>query len=302
MNSAVRSELAARIGRIQSLPTIPAVIRPLMSLLPVPRENADVTKIAETISYDKSISAQLLRMSNSALYAPSRPVESVRAAVVSLGLMRVQEIVYACTFCQSVRFEKHSFDPVAFWRHSLGCALVSRELSQRIDFPDPEQAYLAALLHDIGFQINSMIDSEGWRKTVERAYSTQIPLLDAELAVLGFTHCQTGRILAEQWQLPSALGDAIEFHHVAEESSESRDLTAIVHLSDLLCRLRGMGYGYYEALCVDFMNDPAWALLAGHFSKLASMDLSLFTFELDSLIEDVQKTVDEIFSMQAASH
>ncbi|MGH9756155.1 MAG: HDOD domain-containing protein [Candidatus Acidiferrales bacterium] len=302
MNSAVRSDLAARIARIHSLPTIPAVIRPLMSLLAVPRESADVTKIAETISYDKSISAQLLRMSNSALYSPSRPVESVRAAVVSLGLMRVQEIVYACTFCQSVRFEKRSFDPVVFWRHSLGCALVSRELSRRIDFPDPEQAYLAALLHDIGFQINSMIDPERWRKTVERACSMQIPLLDAELAILGYTHCQTGRILAEQWQLPAALGEAIEFHHAPGDSSESRDLTAIVHLSDLLCRLRGMGYGYYEALCVDFMNIPAWALLAGHFSKLVSMDLSLFTFELDSLIEDVQKTVDEIFSMQAATH
>lgn len=147
-----------------------------------------------------------------------------------------------------------------------------------------------------------MIDPERWRKTVERAYSMQIPPLDPELEVLGYTHCQTGRILTEQWQLPAAPADAIEFHHAAEDSSESRDLTAIVRLSDLLCRLRGMGYGYYEALCGDFMNDPAWALLAGHFSKLASMDLSLFTFELDSLIEDVRKTVDEIFSMQAVSH
>ena len=302
MNPDVRSDLAARIARIHSIPTIPAAIRPLMSLLAVPRENADVTKIAETISYDKAISAQLLRMSNSALYSPSRPVESVRAAVLSLGLARVQEIVYACTFCQAVRFDNHSFDPAVFWRHSLGCALVSRELSQRIDFPDPEQAYLAALLHDIGFQINSMIDSERWRGTIERAYSSQAPLLDAELAVLGHTHCQTGRILAEQWQLPAALGDAIEFHHAAEGPAESRDLVAIVHLSDLLCRLRGMGYGYYEALCVDFMSDPAWALLSGHFAKLASMDLSLFTFELDSLIEDVQKMVDEIFSMQDATH
>lgn len=302
MIATLRADLAARIARIDSLPTIPAVIRPLLDLLGTSLDDLNVEKVIESISRDKSISAQVLRLSNSALVSPSRPVESIRGGVINLGLRRIQEIIFACTFCQMLHFKEVSLDPLIFWRHSFGTALVSRRFSSLIDFPNPEQAYLAGLLHDIGFQVNSLIDPQGWNVTVHQAVSTRVPLLDAEMAVLGYSHCQTGRILAEQWQLPSALADAIEFHHAVESNSEPSDLVAIVHLSDLFCRMRGMGYGYYEPLQVDFMSDPAWTLLAEHFSKLASMDLALFTFELDALMDDAYKLVEEIFSMPAVTH
>lgn len=298
MNPSLHANLAARVARIDSLPTIPAIIRPLIELLGAPNESIDVEKVIALVSRDKTIVAQILRMSNSALFSPSRPIESVRSGVISLGLHRVQEIVFACTFCQTLRFKDLSLDPIVFWRHSFGTALTSRKLSNLIDFHNPEQAYLAGLLHDIGFQVNSLIDPEGWKSTMHLAVSTLVPLLDAEMSVLGYSHCQTGRILAEQWQLPTVLAEVIEYHHAVEEAPEPRDLVSIVHLSDLLCRMRDMGYGYYEAFRVDFMSDPAWTSLAGHFRKLASMDLALFTFELDAQMEDVQKMVEEMFSTQ----
>jgi HD superfamily phosphohydrolase YqeK len=185
---------------------------------------------------------------------------------------------------------------VVFWRHSYGCALISRKFASLIDFSNPEQAYLAGLVHDIGFQVNAMIDPERWKATVHQAISKELPLHDVEMSVLGYSHCETGRILAEQWGLPFPIAEAIEFHDTVENAFEPRDLVAIVHLSDIFCRMRGMGYGYYEALRVDFMGDSAWTLLAGQYPKLASMDLALFTFELDALVEDVQRLVEEVFS------
>jgi len=295
MIATLHQQLAARIARIDSLPTVPGVIRPLLETLAGSHDDVDMEKVIEMVSRDKTISAQVLRVCNSALFGRANVVDSVRGGVVSLGLRRMQEIVFACTFCPLLRVKDIVIDPAIFWRHSFGCALVSRKFSALIDFPNPEQAYLAGLLHDIGFQVNSLIDPEGWKATVHQAMTTETPLYDAEMAVLGYSHCESGRVLAEQWQLPSAVAEAIEFHQTDESAAAHGDLVAIVHVSDLLCRMRDMGYGYYEPLRVDFMGDLAWTLLAGHFRKLASMDLALFTFELDALIEDVQKMVEEVF-------
>jgi len=296
MNPALHKDLAHRIASIDSLPTVPAVMRPLLEMLGGSHDTMDLEKVIEAVSRDKTISAQVLRLCNSALFSRSKVVDSIRGGVLQLGLRRVQEIVMACTFCPMLRVKKIVLDPAIFWRHSFGCALVCRKFSSLIDYPDPEQAYLAGLLHDIGFQVNSLIDPEGWKAAVHKAVSDGIPLYDAEMAILGYSHCETGRALAEQWQLPVAVAEAIEFHQVSETAAEHGDVVAIVHLSDLFCRMRNMGYGYYEPLCVDFTDDPAWHLLAGHFRKLASMDLALFTFELDVLIEEAQKLVDEVFS------
>jgi len=300
MKPALYQDLKRRIGRIDSLPTVPAVARPLLELLGGSEDHVDIEKVIEAVSRDKAISAQVLRLCNSALFARSKAVESIRGGVIQLGLRRVQEIVMACTFCPMLKVDQIVLDPAVFWRHSFGCALVCRKFSSMIDYPDPERAYLAGLLHDLGFQVNSLIDPRRWKDTVHKAVSQEMSLYDAEMAVLGYSHCESGRVLAEQWQLPAAVVDAIEFHQTPETAAEHGDLVAIVHLSDLFCRMRDMGYGYYEPLRVDFTADPAWHLLAAHFHKLASMDLALFTFELDSLIEEVQKMVDEVFAAPVA--
>ena len=119
---------------------------------------------------------------------------------------RVQEIVFACTFCPMLHVKDIVIDPAVFWRHSFGCALICRKFSGLIDFPNPEQAYLAGLLHDIGFQVNALIDPEGWKATIHRAMSTQASLYDVEMAVLGYSHCESGRVLAEQWNYQTSDG------------------------------------------------------------------------------------------------
>ena len=302
MNPNVRTDLTLRIAKIEALPTIPAAIRPLLDLLGTPTDEVDMEKVVESVALDKTIAAQVLRMCNSPLYARQGTVESVRGGVLTLGLRRIQEIVFACTFCQSMRFKDAAFDPLVFWRHSLGVALVSRKFAALIEFPDAELAYLAGLLHDIGFQVNGQIDPERWKQVVHQAMTTQGSMLETESSILGYTHCQSGRILAEQWQLSPAVGEAIEFHHMSDPETKPSDLVSIVHIADLLCRMRGMGYGYYEPVRVDLAGDPAWAQLAKTYKKLASMDVALFTFEMDALIGEVQGLVDEIFGVGAMAH
>jgi putative nucleotidyltransferase with HDIG domain len=160
---------------------------------------------------------------------------------------------------------------------------------------DHEKAYMAGLLHDIGFMVNCLVFPEEFATAMECACREEIPLGDAELATMGFTHCETGRALAEKWKLADDVIDVIAHHHVVAQSQKAQPLAALVHLSDLLCRMRGLGYGYYERHKVDLVSDPAWAILLQQHRDLEGVDLARFTFELDEAVEEIQTLVSTVF-------
>jgi hypothetical protein len=135
----------------------------------------------------------------------------------------------------------------------------------------------------------------------ERRYFT-LPRAEcrAERATMGFTHCETGRALAEKWHLSDDIIQVIAHHHAPELSKTAQPLVALVHLSDLLCRVRGLGYGYYERHKVDLVHNPAWAILQNQHRDLDGVDLARFTFELDDAVEEVFELVATIFGAAAA--
>jgi putative nucleotidyltransferase with HDIG domain len=278
------------------MPTIPVILRPLLRCLDQPVEQIDVNRIVELVSYDKTIAAQCVRMANSALFGRSEPVESVRTAVMNLGMWRVRDLLFSNSLSQVIPANRWIVDPAVFWRHSLGCALVCRKFAEILGYQDTEKAYLAGLLHDIGILVNSMVAPEEFRATFEKATREQIPLDEAEQATLGFTHSDSGRILAEAWKITPDLVQAIELHHEIGDPGSGGPLVAIVHLSDLLCRLRDLGYGYYEPQQVDFANEPGWGYLVMHFPNLADLDLARFTFTLDEYAKEVGELVSTVFA------
>jgi len=288
--------LRSRITKIDAMPTIPVILRPLLRCLDQPVEQIDVNRIVELVSYDKTIAAQCVRMANSALFGRSEPVESVRTAVMNLGMWRVRDLLFSNSLSQVIPANRWIVDPAVFWRHSLGCALVCRKFAEILGYQDTEKAYLAGLLHDIGILVNSMVVPEEFRATFEKATREQIPLDEAEQATLGFTHSDSGRILAEAWKITPDLVQAIELHHEIGDPGSGGPLVAIVHLSDLLCRLRDLGYGYYEPQQVDFANEPGWLYLVMHFPNLADLDLARFTFTLDQYAKEVGELVSTVFA------
>jgi hypothetical protein len=93
----------------------------------------------------------------------------------------------------------------------------------------------------------------------------------------------------------------IAYHHTPELSETSQPTVALVHLCDLLCRVRGLGYGYYERQRVDLANNPAWAILLKEHRELEGVDLVRFTFELDESVEEICELVATIFGSAAAA-
>jgi putative nucleotidyltransferase with HDIG domain len=295
MTTAIDITIRERVEQIKTMPAIPAVFLPLLKLLNTPPDEVKLEEIVKLVSYDNTIAAQCLRVASSPLFGLSRSPESIKGAVLTLGLRRVQTILMTCCLGQAFPTKTWVLDPIVFWRHSLGCALVCRKFSEKLASSDHDKAYMAGLLHDIGFLVNCMVFSEEFDAAVKHAVQNQIPFDQAETATMGFTHCDTGRALAEKWHLSEDMVHAIAYHHAPELSESAQPLVALVHLSDLLCRVRGLGYGYYERHKVDLSFNPAWEILRKAHRDLENVDVARFTFELDDSVEEVFELVKTIF-------
>jgi putative nucleotidyltransferase with HDIG domain len=300
MTTSFEAKIRERVQQIETMPAIPAVFLPLLKLLSNSAEEVKVDEVVRLVSYDNTIAGQCLRLAGSPLFGLAQPPKSIKGAVITLGLRRVETILLTCCLGQAFPATKWVLDPAVFWRHSLACAMVCRKFSEKLAAADSEKAYMAGLLHDIGFMVNCLAFSKEFAKAMQSAGQDGIPLGEAEQATMGFTHCETGRALAEKWKLADDIIEVIAYHHALEQSQKAQPLVALVHLSDLLCRMRGLGYGYYERHKVDLIADPAWAILLREYRELEGVDLVRFTFELDEAVEEIEALVGTVFGSAPA--
>ena len=181
-------------------------------------------------------------------------VDSLRGAIIGLGFHRVSDIAMSCGVLNIMPKNLGDLDPVVFWEHSLGCAIVCRHLARKISFPDPSKAYLAGLLHDLGIIVNLWILPKEFREAFEYARTQGIPLHEAEQIVLGFTHCDSGRLLADKWELAPDLREVVSYHHNLPASHDYCTLVALVETGDLLCRMSGLNHRLLENRQVNLLE------------------------------------------------
>jgi HD-like signal output (HDOD) protein len=294
METAAKATLLKKLDGLQKIPTIPTVLSPLLRCLQQPMEQLDVERITSLISQDESLSAQCLQMANSPLFGHWQKINSLHNAILGLGLQRVADLALSCEVLNMMPREC-GIDPVVFWEHALGCALVSRHLARRISYPDPGKAYLAGLLHDLGIIVNLWVLPKESGEAFELARAKGLPLHEAEEEVFGFTHCESGQLLAERWGLSADLNEVIAFHNMPEKAMNQAALVGLVQISDLLCRMTGLNHGYMENREVNLFELSGFSLLSKHCKNLKDLDWARITFELDSYMDEVHALVHAIY-------
>lgn len=172
---------------------------------------------------------------------------------------------------------------------------MSRRLAHAISFPHSDKAYLAGLLHDIGVIAHLWLVPEEFGQAFQLATRDHIPLHEAELSVLGVTHAETGKHLAERWRLGPEVTTVIAYHHEVLRVSENKVLTAIVTIADLLCRMNKMGYGFSEDRQVDLSEEPAFACLMNHCAMSNTVDWARLTFEMEGYLQEVRRLVSMFY-------
>lgn len=289
-NAILQKAFEGRHDLLKSIPSVPAILQSLLAEVSQSPEKVDLNRVAELVARDKSITAQCLRLANSPLFGRGTRTDSVRGAVRTLGIANIRDIAFS-TMMMQISGAQRGMDPVVFWEHSLGCAIVGRKLARAVGFEDPEKAYLAGLLHDLGYVVNMVLFPQQEKLALENALQSGEFLGVSEYETLGFTHCQSGEVLGRFWNFSSDLVEVILCHHNAAAATINPALVAIVALADRLCRSGALGVGYVES------SDPAldweadWKILVEKTPYAKQMQWQDFVKDADTYLGEVKELV-----------
>jgi putative nucleotidyltransferase with HDIG domain len=227
------------VSNIRNLPTPPIVFHQMEKVINSPKATA--AQVAAVLSEDPAMSVKVLKLTNSAFYGLSREVDSVKQAVVIVGLEAIKNLVLSAAVLDMFKGKLVDGDyHERFWRHSLATAVCGSILARRIKsrgFVDPDSAFSAGLLHDIGKMVISCFLPEEYALFKrERQANRRATDYEIEEQVLGCNHAQIGGYLAAQWKLPARLGDAIQFHHHPQLNNREDPLVHLIHIANYLAQ------------------------------------------------------------------
>ncbi len=266
--------LRHKVENINTLPTVPAVLKRLSVVIEKPR--ITLVEISAFISNDPALTTKVLKMVNSAIYGFPGRIASVSHATMLLGLNVIKGLLLGVSV-----FELMQKTMNGLYEHSLGCAIASRIIAQKKGVKEPEEVSVAGLLHDIGKVILALEYSTEYQAAMNEAQEKGISIFDAEYIQFNATHANVGSWLAEKWRFPRNLIEVIEFHHRPALAKTAPLETAIVHMADLLVRARGFGFAGENF--VPEVNTIAYELL-----KLSETDIKDVLKEMEDNMESAE--------------
>lgn len=201
------------------LPTLPTVAARVLEMTDA--EDIDLHSIAEVVQMDQALAAKVLRTVNSSLYGLSRPCGTVRQAMVFLGLNAVKTLVLSFSLVDTVDghgADANGFNFTEYWRRSIHTAVAARELARKIGGWDPEEAFLAGLMQDVGVIALYRQMERDSTTSIRCGNGHQEAITRIERDEYGFDHAQLGAAIATRWKLPAVQVEAIRYHHDASRA------------------------------------------------------------------------------------
>lgn len=221
------------------------ILRSVAQLKPMPsnvshilreidHEDVTIDLLAGMIGLDQVLTALVLQMSNSASLGYSRTCTTLYEAIMHIGLRRLKSILTTSTATGMMGriLKGYRLGAGELWQHSLAVGTVSEWLAQALHYPDPEEAYVAGLLHDIGKLLLDQSVLSNYAQIVEFVRKYKEPLWQVEEKLLGIDHARVGGLIAEHWNFPVILVDAIRYHHVPSFARINQKLPAIVNMAN----------------------------------------------------------------------
>jgi HD-like signal output (HDOD) protein len=238
------ASLEVRIGRTTGLPVFPRVAVQIMSLANNP--DATAREFERLINQDSGMAARILRTANSAAFSTGREITSVKRALLQLGVGQIRSIATAAAV-QAVtankKINKH-FDAAAFYRHSLAVALAAKLIATLDHHDDPEEAFTAGMLHDIGKLAIALFLPDELLTIYAASLKSGMSHFAAERAVLSLDHQEIGELAAKLWGLPTIYHAPIRFHHTPLEGSNfGCRLVTYIHVANSLASSLGLTVG-----------------------------------------------------------
>ncbi len=266
---------------LKALPPFPGVALQLLSLL----DNPDVplAKIVELLRVDPALSAEVLRVANSALYGFVQRIDTVKHAVVVLGSENVKRLALTVALNKfSTTFLRYK-DLRTCWDHVMASAMIAEELAVQLGV-SKDRAYTAGLLHDVGRLAMLVCYPQEYGNLLFVARAERFDQLVCERELFDLDHCAAGRWLAEHWNLPADFALAIAEHHGAGPAEG--ELTPLVRAA---CRLA-------DCLGFSVLEMPPAETVADVLASLPLLDRSQSATDLEASAERIRQALSTMSS------
>lgn len=250
--------------------------------------DCDFNKLALKIESDPSLTANMLRMANSAYFGHMRKIASVRDIVVRLGLETVKLIAITSASVGLLKNpqEAYNLEAGALWMHSHATATLASIIARHAKNENSFSIYTAALLHDVG----KVILNRPLKRAIydNRQTQGQKSLLEIEHLYLHTDHAKVGMFLLENWGLPAEITVPVGFHHEYTKALIQKDSTRIVHLANAL--VEGMGFSAAD--------DEERTIEVGDFVDASVYEsIPHFQEDMEEIIEEFYQKMNDASSM-----
>jgi putative nucleotidyltransferase with HDIG domain len=231
------------VREIETLPQFPDNIVNLQRLVADP--NAEISDIAREISVDPSMTADLLKLVNSAQFMLPKRVDNIVEAVKLVGTKGVRNLLYSYG-TQKVLGEKYS-EMRTLWQHSYRCAFyayyVARSFKRKKELLD--DVYVGGILHDLGQIVIASLHPDLLERITKVCREKGIPARMLENFSVGLNHAEVGALIAKKWNFPEQLITAIRFHHDPTQCPPAnRDIVYCVYLANSICDIERERIGF----------------------------------------------------------
>jgi putative nucleotidyltransferase with HDIG domain len=267
----------AVVNEVNSLPQFPENLVYLQKLISDPE--TDIHDIARQVSTDPSLTADLLKLVNSALYMLPKKIDSIVEAVKLVGMRGLRNLLY--TYGSQKIFEKKYAEMKELWKHSYKVAFYAYMMARTFRKPNDvlDDVFVGGILHDLGKIVVNSLHPDLLDKIKKFCVQKGIPDSLLEDFSVGLNHSEIGAMIATKWNFPEQLVAAIRFHHEPGSCDQQyRDMANIVYLANCLA--------HYENEETDY--DQIDTVVLSLFDIGSEQDLQRLKERLDkNLTEDI---------------
>jgi len=264
---------------------VPQVIHQLMDLVDDP--DVPTSEITALILYEPIVTANLLKLANSAAFGFKKKVNSVHDAVVLMGLKRVVELVLLNSATKSIKSAQNGYglEEGQLWKQSVSCALMASAVADKVDTSIKHIVFTAALLKDIGVVVMDRYMHAAVDQIRQAMQDDNLDLVTAERRILGIDHADLGGRMAKAWKFSDVLAAAIRDHHLTDRMDIIPNETAMVYLADSMCTMSGINTDL-------FCNDTI------HHDRIRKQ-LGLSESDVNRVMSDFYSQKEDIYGLLA---
>lgn len=222
--------------RVRDIPSLPEIVNKVIELVQNP--NSSAFQLSKLISNDAGLTARVLKLVNSAYYGFPKQISSIQHSIAILGFTTIKGLVLSSSIFKVFAPKENSgkmLDYKKLWKHSLLCAIISKQINNVLKIQDNENLFSASILHDMGKIILDQYDHGNYIMALTDCSDTDLlGNLTHEKKYCGLNHCEVGALISEHWNLPEGITETLRYHHCPQEAAlDYQKTAAIVGLANI---------------------------------------------------------------------